>query len=213
MNKLFSMDSPLMQKLSQLPDLIVLHLLWAICSLPVVTMGAATTALHTVVQALIQGTDHGIIRPFFRSFRENFKQSTTLWLPLSALLGLLVLDVSFLAEKAEGAMLLLWIPTLILGAIATVLVSFGFPLIARYDNDLKTVVSNSFLLFSLHFFPALAVMVLNVLPWALMILEPNLFLQTGFLWIVAGSSLPAYIADHILLPVFKKYDPKDPEEN
>lgn len=209
MNKLFNMNSPLMRKLSQLPDLILLNLLWIFCSLPVITAGAATTALHTVVQAYVSETDSGIIKPFFAAFRKNFKQSTLLWLPVMLLLALLLADLLFLMEKAEGAQLLLWIPFLIIGAIVSIVISYAFPLIARYENDTKTIISNSFLLFSLHLFPSLAVIAMNILPWGLLLLWPELFLKTCALWLIFGAALISYIATHIMLPIFKQYESKE----
>lgn len=212
MNKLFRVNSPLMRKLAQLPDLILLNLLWIICCLPVFTIGAATTALHTVVQKYVTEEEQGVIKPFFSAFRMNFRQSTKLWIPLCLLYILLAVDLLYLLNYAAGIALALWIPFLILGAIAAILLSYGFPLIARYDNDLKTVISNAFLLFSLHFFPSLGVIALNLLPWGLLLLEPNLFLRTSILWVFAGGSLISYIVNCILLPIFRKYDPKDPED-
>lgn len=209
MKKLFDMDAPLMRKLSHFPDLILLNLLWILCSLPVITAGAATVALHAVLQRYVAGEENGIIRPFFQAFRSNFKQSTLLWLPVLLLSGLLLLDLLFLMEKAEGAQLLLWIPCLLIGAIVSVLTAYAFPLIARYENDTKTVIRNAFLLFSLHFVPSLAVIALTLLPWALLIVMPQLFLHTGALWLVFGFSLTGYIAEHIALPIFKKYDSKE----
>ena len=209
MNKLFGMNSPLMRKLSQLPDLILLNLLWILCSVPIITVGAATTALHGVIQAYVSEENNGIVRPYFRAFRKNFKQSTGLWLPILLLLCLLVLDLLFLMEKAEGGQLLLWIPFLIIGAIVSILVSYAFPLIARYENDTKTIISNSFLLFSLHLFPSLAVIAMNILPWGLLLLWPEMFLKTGALWLVFGAALISYVGNHIMLPIFKKYDTQE----
>lgn len=210
MYKLFNMNSPLMRTLAKIPDLILLNLLWGLCSLPVFTIGASTTALHAVVQKYVADEDQGIIKPFFDAFRKNFRQSTRLWLPLLLMTLLLTVDFLYLLEQAAGLGLLLWIPFLILGAITTILISYGFPLIARYENDLKTFISNSFLLFSLHFFPSLAVIALNVLPWGLLLTKPDLFLRTSILWLFAGGSLISYIVNLILLPIFKKHD--TPEE-
>lgn len=201
-----------MRKLSQFPDLILLNLLWFLCSVPLVTAGAAGVAMHAVLQKYVAGEENGIIRPFFRAFRSNFKQSTCLWLPLMAVIGLLVLDLLFLQEKAEGAQLLLWIPFLLIGAIVLILTSYAFPLMARYENDTRTVISNSFLLFSLHFFPSIAVVILNALPWVLLLLLPEVFVHTSLLWVICGISLMGYIAEHITLPIFRKYDPKKEEE-
>lgn len=210
MKNIFDPDAPLMRKLSQFPDLMLLNALWILCSLPVITAGAATTALHAVLQRYVSEEENGIIRPFFRAFGKNFKQSTLLWLPLLAVVGLLVLDLLFLMEKAEGAQLLLWIPFLLIAALFSILTTYAFPLIARYENDTKTVISNAFLLFALHFFPSLAVVVLNMLPWGLLLMLPDLFVHTGALWLTFGFSLMGYIAEHIMLPIFKKYDPQTP---
>lgn len=189
MEKLFNMNSPLMRTLAKIPDLILLNFLWGICSLPVITIGAATTALHAVVQKYVSDEDQGVLKPFLSAFRKNFKQSTRLWLPLLLLTLLLAVDLLYLIEQASGLGLLLWIPFLILGAITSILISYGFPLIARYENDLKTIVSNSFLLFALHFLPSLAVIALTVFPWGLLVMDPNLFLRTSILWLFAGGSL------------------------
>ena len=45
MNKLFGLDSPIMQALSRLADLIILSFLWLVCCLPVVTIGPASAAM------------------------------------------------------------------------------------------------------------------------------------------------------------------------
>ena len=210
MNKLFDMDTPLMRKLSQVPDLMLLNLLWLLCSAPVVTAGAATVAMHAVLQRYVAGEENGVLRPFFDAFRKNFKQSTGLWLPMLLVIGLLLLDFLFLMEKAAGLQLLLWIPLLLIGTVVSILLAYGFPLMARYENQTGTIVSNAFLLFSLHFFPSLAAVALTLLPWLLFLLLPETFVQTGALWLLVGFSLLAYIAEHILLPIFKKYETREP---
>lgn len=207
MKNIFNANAPLMRKLAQIPDLIVLNLIWMVCCLPVITVGAATTALHTVTQAYTAGEENGIFRPFFRSFRSNFRQSTLLWLPIAGMIAVLAVDFLYLAANGTGVRLLLWLPFLIIGTIVIVITVYGFPLIARYNNDTKTIISNAFLLFSLHFFPSLGVMALHLIPWVLLIVNPNIFLRTSPVWLLAGGSLIAYIADHVLLPIFKKYDP------
>ena len=57
-----------------------LNLLWILCSLPVFTIGASTTALYYVTLKMVQDEESNITAMFFRAFRENFRQATTLWL-------------------------------------------------------------------------------------------------------------------------------------
>ena len=43
--KIFGLDSPFFNLMSKLGDLMLLNLMWIVCSLPIVTVGASTTAL------------------------------------------------------------------------------------------------------------------------------------------------------------------------
>lgn len=206
MNRLFGMHSPLMQKLAQLPDLVLLNLLWLGCSLPIVTIGAATTALYAVAQSYAAETDCGVVKPFFRAFAGNFRQSTLLWLPLLLILSLLLVDYWFLSELAVGKQLLLWIPLLIIGSLISILLSHAFALMARYENDTKSMIRNSFLLFSLHPLPSLGVLALQLLPWGLLLFQPEIFLKTGLFWLLLGAALIACVASHIMLPIYRQHD-------
>ena len=73
-------DSPVMNFLSILADLIILNLLFIICSLPIVTFGAAYSAKYYVAMKIMRGEDTGTIIPFFKAFGRNFKQATVSWM-------------------------------------------------------------------------------------------------------------------------------------
>lgn len=206
MNNLFDLDSPVMQKLSLLMDLLFLNFLWLICSLPVVTIGASTTALHAVVQKYVSNEDSGIVKPFFRAFCKNFRQSTMLWIPVLLLIAVLVMDLLYLFIAGSGAQSWLWIPFVAVCVVTMVLITYGFPLIARYENDTATVIRNSFLLVLTHFIPSLAVLAVNALPWVLLLLYPEVFIRTSIVWVLVGGSLIAYISNRIQLPIFRLYD-------
>lgn len=64
----------------KLTDIIYLSVLWIVFALPIVTMGAATTALyHTVTKTFLDGRSY-ITREFRYAFKSNFKQSTIVWM-------------------------------------------------------------------------------------------------------------------------------------
>jgi len=56
----------------------VLNLLWCICSIPIFTIGASTTAVYYVTLKLVRDEEDGTFRSFFKSFKENFKQATAI---------------------------------------------------------------------------------------------------------------------------------------
>ena len=90
--KFLSYDSPFGQLMMKLCYSCCLNILWFLCCIPIVTIGASTTALYYTSLKIVRGEDHALTRMFFRSFRENFRQSTVLWLILLAVGGLLASD-------------------------------------------------------------------------------------------------------------------------
>ena len=79
MSSLFSINSPLWEMTDKLVRFLWLSILWSICSIPVVTMGASTTALYSVTLKYVRGEEGYLTSSFFRAFRENFRQSTIVW--------------------------------------------------------------------------------------------------------------------------------------
>ena len=80
----FNYDNPVWRFIGKFGDLIILNILWLVCSIPVITIGASTTAVYYVTLKLARDDDGYTIRSFFKSFKENFKQSTVIWLILLA---------------------------------------------------------------------------------------------------------------------------------
>ena len=88
----FSYDGLLVRFLNLVADLVALHVLWLLCSLPIVTMGASTTALYYASMRRIRTDESHVHQNFFRSFRQNFRQSTILWLMMLVVGAVLLLD-------------------------------------------------------------------------------------------------------------------------
>lgn len=86
--KIFDMDGPLYKWGTELADVMILSLYWIVCSLPIVTVGASTTALYYVYGKKIRGEDAYITKDFFKSFKENFKQS----IPITIVLLIILLS-------------------------------------------------------------------------------------------------------------------------
>ena len=76
-------ESRLQSVVSALIDMIWAGLLWLVCSLPVLTLGAATTALYYTVVKCVRHDRGRVSRCFFSAFRANFRQATLLWLLLA----------------------------------------------------------------------------------------------------------------------------------
>ena len=91
--KFFSLENPIWKFIGNLADFFLLSCLWYLCCLPVVTAGAATTALYYVTLKMARGQEGQLIPAFFHSFKQNLKQATALWVGYLAVGILLVLDL------------------------------------------------------------------------------------------------------------------------
>ena len=72
---MFNPDNWFWKNIARFSDLVVLSVCWILSSLPVFTIGAATTALYDAVVHCIRGDDAGTIFRYFRSFKDNFVPS------------------------------------------------------------------------------------------------------------------------------------------
>jgi len=162
--KIFSYESKFSQLLLKLSYACYLNLLWLICSIPIVTIGASTTALYYSCLKIVRDEDSHVAATFFRSFRENFKQATVLWLILLAAGVFLAGDgyiLYHLRQSSDGALSVMW--TLILAiVIATaviyvIVLEYVFPLLACFSNTNTAMLKNAFLLGTHYLFATILV--------------------------------------------------------
>ena len=97
MNQVFSPDSPVISFLGKIADLIIINLLVIICSLPIFTIGASWTAMYYVTVKMVKNEESYVTKDFFKSFKQNFRQATVIW--LINLIVLLVLGADALPAR------------------------------------------------------------------------------------------------------------------
>ena len=202
--KLFSPDSKFMRAMSTLADLMLLNLAFLLCCVPVVTVGAAVTALDTVVFRLSREKGGAVLAGFFRAFRENFRAATLLWLLLVLAGGVLVLDL-WLFLVVLGWHWLMGLPFLLLLLLVFFTAGYAFPLLSQFENGLKQTLKNAFIL-SLGYLPrTLLITALNLFPFALLFYDLYRFLSIGFLWAFLYFAAAAYLIARLLRKVFAPY--------
>lgn len=198
-----------MRVMMLITNLICLNVLWLLCCLPVITAGAATTAMYSVIFQYITKQDDSVMKPFFKAFKENFKTVTPIWV-LHLLIGAaLGAEVFYLSQGAQ-----LWIKV-IFGILLFIYVGVGaylYPILARYHTSRKQALLNGFALSTRHLFTTICVVVLNAVPVALILFLPEMFWKTILLWSLGGFSLIAFLCGQMLLVILRKYEPQYAEE-
>ena len=148
MDSIFNLDNKFFQSVGKLVDMICLSLLWLLLCIPVVTAGAATTAMYYTVNKVIRHNRGYLLKDFFASFKSNFKQSTIVWLILLVVYALMGVDFYIMFEYAKageqyGA---LYIVVIVLIAFVTMWAMYLFPYMARFANTTRNVIKNALLI-------------------------------------------------------------------
>lgn len=188
MDKIFGLDSPFINFLNKLADLIWLNILTAICCIPIFTIGASMTAMHYVLLKMAKNEEGYITKAFFKSFKQNFRQATAIFLIELVVFAVLAGDIYVF--KYSGMEFPKWMEVAVLAVGVFILFAtiYVYPLLARYENTVKGVFRNSFLMGVMHLPRA----VLMVLCWAfpvLIILFGSAILPVVFL---VGITIPGY---------------------
>ncbi len=213
MKKLFSPDSPILQILSHMADLMILSLLWLVCSLPLVTMGAATTALYAVLLKVVAGQEVPTVKIFFRKFRENFKQATLLWLIQTVVTAFVVLDVLLVLSGAVGDSLIVAIICCMPAAFLIMAMAYCYPMVAHFQVSTGQTLKNAVLLAMGNLPSSLAMGALNCLPFLLWLLFPRQFYSFAILLILLGPGVLANLNCYLLLRIFRKITPKGTQQD
>ena len=209
MSKLFRMDSPLMRFLTKIADLMVLNILFCVTSIPLITIGASWTALYSVTLKMVRDEEGSVSRSYFRSFRQNFRQATLLWLGVLVVLALLVLDIRVLNGMAGGtAPGLLRVGVEILAFLGIMVLQYLFPSLARFEASLADTLKNACIMALAHL-PKTALMTAAVVGAVWITLINNTTIAIGLMvWPLIGFALMAFGNSGILRKIFDNYVPK-----
>ena len=211
---IFSYDSKFSQLFLRLSYACWLNIMWMICSLPIITIGASTTALYSVTLKIADETESNITRQFIHAFRSNFKQSTRLWI-LLLIAGLLIggdfYVVLHMRSMSSGSLAIMWTLNLALliavSIIYVVVLIYIFPLIARFENNDKAMLKNSLLIGIHYLFCTIVVAAIHfVMFYAVVAVFTPL--------ILFGEGLCALLSSYMLINVFRviSYRPEEDEQ-
>ena len=204
MGRLFDAESRLVIFMGRVMDLIILSILWLVCSLPIITIGASTSALYYVTLKMVRNEDSKIAKSFFRAFKLNLKQG--ILLALLFLVGGAVLYVNYaIISTIEGTIgKALGISLLALTFVFFNTMLYTFALQAQFENRVLTTLKNASLLFIQNLPKTCIILFWNALPFIVLMISANLFFRTLPIW---GFLAPAAIAYLCSVQYVKIFDP------
>lgn len=211
MGKFFDADGMVMRALSRLADLAILNVLWMLCCIPVVTAGAATTAMFYLTLKMVKDEETYIFRSYIKAFKNNFKQSTIVWLILLVIMLVLGADAYIMCNWNSSFRYPML--TLVIGA-ALVILFIGlyiFALIAKFENKVPEYFKNALLMSVRHLpYTIILVLIFGVQIYSdFYMLVNNQYLPILLLF---GGSAFVYLMSYIHVRVFKNYIDEVEEE-
>lgn len=201
---MFSPDSKFMEIFGRITDLILLNILFLITCLPIFTIGAATAALYTMCFRLMREEYSGIIKPYFKAFKDNFKAATAAWgiVVVAAVPALYYLSRTI---QMEGMLRYSSLLFLLILAVVLMAASYGFPWISQFENTAVQSLKNGLILSISRLPRTAAVLAINLMPAIVWFVNPELFIQVSFLWVALYFAAAAYMNTGLLWHVFKPY--------
>lgn len=201
MDSFFDPNGKMMELLWKPIHIMLLNLLWILFSLPIVTIGASTTALYTVLFKMQNGTEGNLCREFWDAFRINFRQATLMWLLIAFSAIVFTTDIFFFVDKggsfgAFSAMLFLGLDVALL-----LMTMYVFPLQAVFDNPIVTTLKSALYLTSRHMGWTVVLLALHILTFIVAWIG-----WIAVTWFLFG--LAAFVNAKIFGRIFKRYYPK-----
>ena len=134
---LFSIEGPIWRFFNFVYNIVVIHVLWVVYSLPIFTIGASTTALYYACMKMIRTNEGYVHRNFHHSFKQNFKQSTVIWLGMVVLLTLYVTDLRYgmYLGNTVGRIMIISCSIFLIPIVLTTI--YIFPVQAKFENKIR----------------------------------------------------------------------------
>ena len=196
-------DSWLIRFLTRVCDLLFLNIALVLSCCTVVFSGAGVTALYSVTLKMMRGQDCDPVKGFLRALRENFLTSS-----FAAVLFLTDVTLLAILRGALCAEALLMPPAVfillaILAVFLTALLSYLFPLLARFENTFSHHLSNAVRLSLANLPVTVLITVVNLLPLLICLLFPALLGVVFAFWLLFGFAAGAWINSFYLNRIFE----------
>lgn len=194
-------DNPFNAFMSRAGDLALVNIAWAVCCLPVVTIGASTAAMYEVVRNLHEDNDAHVIRQFRRAFTRRFGASFALELIAAAFIGLGTFDLWYLTKVEANAQFasVAYGVIIAIGVIVMAGAGFVFPVTSRSKLGVGAQIAQSFRVALAHPVVTLEVLVLNLLPLTIATFVPGGLFPVVFFWGLLFTAASAWLIIRLML--------------
>ena len=196
----------LMRMFEKMGDLFFLNIYFTVSCIPIITIGAAFTALYSVTNKMVDNREGTITSEYWNAFKSNFKQGTAIWLIDLIIMVAMYFEYLYVIiyDNSLSKFLLVFVGfQFFLLAFA---IPLQFPLLARYENTTLRIMLNSLALAFTHLGVWFKLFFIWALPVVLYYASYKVMVYTWFLWGLILTALFAYLCSMFLVPFYAKIE-------
>ncbi len=194
MKGLLSLDNKFFKFLSFVGDLVILTLLWTVCSIPLFTIGAATTGMYYVLTRRLSDREGYIGKDFFKSFRQNFVQATLLTLIVMVMAYLVYFNIMNLQAHS-----VLFPIQFVLCYELIITIIYIFPILSRFEMGTFQIIKTAVFMANRHLFTTFTCIVLFIALIAICFYN--------MLLITVCAGVYGWLTSMMFMKLFRKYLP------
>ena len=201
----FNYESPMIGILTRIVDVVILNVLWLACSIPIITIGASTTALYYCMLKIVRKKDSSIVKMFVHSFGQNLKQGCCLTVIFFASVLFLYVDIPGCRMMDNTVGNLMKVVLVVLLIVIGFIFSYVFPILAQFDNTVKNILKNAFFMSITNLRKTIIIFVLNAIPFVLFFGIPYVFILTVPMWLMFGVAVIVLLNSKMFAEIFDNY--------
>lgn len=205
MRKFFQMNGPVFDFLGKVADILILNLLWLLTSLPIITIGASTSALFSVTILMVKEREGNIFQNYFAAFKRNFKRSTIVFVIAALVAVVLSMNIYFWANTDGTLATGFWALSLGLSFLYLITLFYVFTIQDFFNLPALKTIKTSFLIAGKHVKQTLYILFIV----ACMVILNTTIIFVNYMFIIIGIGLTAYLMSRPLLKVLSFYQKDD----
>lgn len=206
LGKLFDADNVAWRTVSRFGDICFLNFLFIITAWPIITIGPALTALYTVSLKMVKEEENGIIKTYFKAFKDNFRQAFILGIMCLALIAIISFDIYYISLGNNNFTKVI---VYLIGGIAVFIffiIEYIFPILARFDNTIKNTIRNAILMVIANF-PKTLIISASTLAFAYFTtFDADIYVYGVTFWFLCGFALLTFCNSFFFRDIFLKYE-------
>lgn len=197
--EIFNIQNKFWVFMEKIMNICIILLLWLICSLPLVTIGASTVAAYHYVNKQTQDEEGYIVKSFFQMLRKNFRQSTLIWIVAVGVGYFLCFELMICLQMEVAKLIQISVLMILCVAIMFYIITlmYVFPIVACFTVSTKKAIQDAFIM-GIANLPVTFVMILDCGLAAILMMY-------GVGTILLNMAIVILINSYLIYYVFRKY--------